>query len=110
MDTTLVFALGMIGALAPEVVRLYSIRNNPRQFKWSRFYLVVSTLFACLGGVIAVTLPTTTYWGALYVGVSTPVFVNKILERGAQLSRPDWKIASEPYEKATFFQSFLRGL
>lgn len=73
-----IFLLGCIGAIAPEIVRLYNLRTNP-QFTWSWFYLVVSTLFALLGGLIAWVLPSTTYYGAFYAGVTTPVLITTII-------------------------------
>lgn len=108
MDTRLTFLLGVIGALAPEIVRLYSIRT--KQFKWSWFYLIISVLFACLGGVIAMFLPTVTYWGAFYAGISTPVFVNKILEKGMDISQPELKGPGLPFARPSFLRSFVRGL
>lgn len=83
-----IFVIGCIGALAPEMVRLYNLRNNPR-FRWSWFYLVISGCFALLGGLIAWILPTTTYYGAFYAGVATPVIVTTILrERKPAVPRP----------------------
>ena len=92
MDLNVVYMLGMVGALAPEIIRLYSIRDNPAQFKWSWFYLVISILFACLGGVVALVLPAITYWGALYAGISTPVLVNSAFKKGIELSEPKRKL------------------
>jgi hypothetical protein len=81
----------MVGALALEIVRLYAIRHDPTRFQWSWFYLVVSLAFAALGGLIALVLPATTYWGALYVGVSTPVLVTSMVKKGHERSRPELK-------------------
>jgi len=75
-----IFVIGCIGALAPEILRLYNLRTNP-QFEWSWFYLGISVCFALLGGLIAWILPTTTYYGAFYAGVATPVIVSTILRR-----------------------------
>jgi hypothetical protein len=91
MNSALVFALGMVGALAPEIVRLYGIREDPERFAWSWFYLMVSVAFAALGGLLALVMPATTYWGALYIGVSTPVLVNSIVRKGRQVSRPQMR-------------------
>ena len=73
-----IFLFGCIGAMAPEIVRLYNLRHNQSR-RWSRFYFFVSLLFMFLGGVLAWILPTTTYWGAFYVGVSTPLIVSTIV-------------------------------
>ncbi len=77
---------GMIGALAPEIVRLYSIRVNPRKFRWSWFYVLVSLVFAGLGGALALALPATTAWAALYVGISTPTVVTALVRKGRELA------------------------
>jgi hypothetical protein len=109
MQTGTVFLLGMVGALAPEIVRLYSIRSDPSQFTWSAFYIVVSILFACLGGICALVLPATTAWGALYAGISTPVLINTALKTPMKLSG-----ASRPKSVAPtrygYFRSFTEAL
>ena len=74
-----IFIFGCVGAVAPEIVRLYRIRNDPA-FNWSWFYLIISLLFAGLGGLVAWILPATTYWGAFYAGAAMPVIVSTILK------------------------------
>jgi hypothetical protein len=87
-----VFTLGMVGALAPEIVRLYTIRSHPGEFTWSATYLVASALFAGLGGVVAFALPATTAWGALYAGISTPTLVTAALKKARSArSKPETK-------------------
>jgi hypothetical protein len=110
MTTMTIFLLGMAGALAPEITRLYSIRSKPKQFKWSWFYLLISVLFAALGGLLAVILPTVTTWGAFYVGVSTPLIISKIVEKGIDVSRPNFKKSVLPAEKPVSLSSFIKGL
>jgi len=66
-----------IGALAPEIVRLYRLRNKPPG-KFSSFYILVSLAFAALGGVVALVLPATTVWAAFYAGVTWPTLVSTI--------------------------------
>lgn len=83
-----IFIFGCIGALAPEVVRLYNLRTKSK-FGWSGFYVLISVLFALLGGAIACILPTTTYYGAFYAGVAAPVTVTTIKRNS------DPKIATE---------------
>lgn len=72
-----IFVLGCVGALAPEIVRLYNLRHDTG-FNWRSFYVIISVFFMFLGGVIAWILPATTYWGAFYVGVSAPVIISNI--------------------------------
>jgi|GEM_PF-5405311 hypothetical protein len=75
MPEILIFAMGCIGAIAPEIVRLYKIRTKPLP-RFPRSYYLISILFALLGGVVAIILPATTLWGAFYAGVSLPVLIS----------------------------------
>jgi hypothetical protein len=101
---------GMLGALAPEIVRLYAIRRNPRRFRWTWFYVVVSLLFAGLGGALAVALPATTAWAALYVGVSTPTVVNAIVRKGRELTATELKGPPGRPVQLSAVDSYLNGL
>lgn len=109
MNTGLVFLLGMIGALAPEIVRLYAIRHSPARFRWSWFYAVVSLAFAALGGTLALALPATTYWGALYVGVTTPVLVTTIAKK-AREATGGGELRGSFDRRYSTIDSFLYGL
>jgi len=80
MQPLTVLVVGMVGALAPEVVRLYSLRTKGESF--SAFYFVISFVFAALGGFVAFVLPATTLWGAFYAGLSTPIVVSTAMKRG----------------------------
>ena len=83
-DKQIIFTLGCFGALAPEVLRLYRIRNKPRPNSWSWFYFVISIVFAVLGGVVAIILPATTFLAAFYAGISTPLIINTVLKNAPQ--------------------------
>jgi hypothetical protein len=76
-NSILVFALGCIGALSPEVVRLYKLRHRPLK-KFSSYYYAASGVYACLGGVVAVVLPSVTVWAAFYAGVTWPTLISTI--------------------------------
>jgi hypothetical protein len=86
MSVSSVLLLGMLGASAPEVVRLYSLRQRPPK-TWSLFYLAISLLFAALGGTVAVLLPATTPWAAFYAGISTPTLVTTALRKASESRR-----------------------
>jgi hypothetical protein len=104
------FLLGCVGAIAPEIVRLFTMRNNPDRFKWSWFYLIISLLFAALGGVFAVYLGAPNPAGPIYTGLTTPVFINKALA-GASGSKKLKAVEGEASApKSVSFQSFLSGL
>lgn len=111
MNLIVVFLIGCIGALAPEILRLYSLRNNPDRFKWSWFFIGISILFASLGGLVALLLPATTYWGAFYVGISTPVLINTALKKGLDLQQPQLKSKRQiDVQGYSLLSSFLRAL
>lgn len=77
----LVFVLGCVGALAEEIIRLYALRNKPPKWFSSSWYLVVTGLYACLGGVVAILLPAVTPWAAFYAGVTLPTLIGTIAHR-----------------------------
>lgn len=83
MDTGLyIFLVGSVGALAPELVRLYGLATGGKQVVWSPgFYIPISVLFAALGGLIAVILPSENLQSAFYAGVSTPVLISTALKK-----------------------------
>lgn len=103
---------GMLGALAPEVVRLYTIRHNPRRFQWSWFYVLVSLSFSGLGGALALALPATTAWAALYVGISTPTVVTTIVRKGKEAAATEFKASPVPGRTArlSLVDTYLYGL
>ena len=72
----LVFALGCVGALAPEVVRLYRLRTRPPKKGFSWFYYVISFVYALLGGIVALALPAVTIHAALYAGITASVTIS----------------------------------
>jgi hypothetical protein len=84
----LVFLLGCIGALAPEIVRLYKLRHRPPKSIISLWYFVTTAVYAALGGVVAVTLPAVTLWGALYAGITTPVLISTAAKHREEITKP----------------------
>jgi hypothetical protein len=111
MKSEIIFVCGMVGAIAPEIVRLYSIRNEPSKFEWSSFYLVASVLFTVLGGFMAWVMPAVNYFGAFYVGISTPVLINSLIEKSMNALQPQLKgVGPHTYQKYNKVQSFIRGL
>ena len=110
MNALTVFILGLVGALAPEVIRLYSLRYNPALFKWSWFYLIVSLLFCGLGGLVALILPATTPWGAFYAGISAPTLVTAAVKKGLSAAKKEFKRFTPPATPLPFFRSFIEGL
>jgi len=69
------FILGFIGAIAPEIVRLYKIRlKHYCKVPWT--YWLFSLLFSLLGGLLTLLIPATTPWGAFYIGLAAPVIIS----------------------------------
>jgi len=110
MSPVVIILVGSLGALAPEILRLYSLRNNPDQFRWSWFYIIASVAFAGMGGFVALLLPATTYWGAFYVGISTPVLINTALKKGLDRQQPHFRSVGSEIQQHSLIRSFLKGL
>jgi hypothetical protein len=88
MHPWVVFLVGTVGALAPEIVRLYNLRLG-RSEPITGYYLTISIIFAALGGLVAVLLPATTPWAAFYAGISTPVLINTALRQASRGQRSE---------------------
>jgi hypothetical protein len=73
------FLMGCIGALAPEIIRIYNLRLSPT-LRWSWSYLLFSFPFILLGGFMAYILEPTTSYAAFYTGVSTPFIVTTLVK------------------------------
>lgn len=73
---------GAVGAMAPEIVRLYGLATGGQKLNWSPgLYIPASLAFAGLAAFIAAILPSGNLQSAFYTGVSTPVLVNAILRK-----------------------------
>jgi hypothetical protein len=83
LPTLNTFVIGCIGATAPEIVRLYNLRSEPR-FQWSWGYLLYSIPFILLGGFIAWILEPSSKYAAFYAGISTPVLVTAVAKNSGQ--------------------------
>lgn len=79
------FAIGCIGAIGPEIYRLYNLRTkNLSKSDWPWSYLLYSVLFAMLGGFIAFVLEPTTRWAAFHGGLTTPAFLTTVMKNTAK--------------------------
>jgi hypothetical protein len=79
LNGLLVFALGSFGALAPEIIRLYELRW--KSVKFSCWYLFLSLLYAIVGGVVALILPSVNYYAAFYAGITAPITISTIARK-----------------------------
>jgi hypothetical protein len=69
------FLIGCVGALSPDIVRLYNLRNSLTSVSIPFPYFLISLAMALLGGLIALIQPTTTYYGAFYAGIAAPAII-----------------------------------
>jgi hypothetical protein len=82
-----VFLAGCIGALAPEVVRLYQMRSRRRSVKFDRFYVGVSLAYILLGGYTASIFPgATTEFASMSVGVGLVCVLNTMARIAGRLA------------------------
>jgi hypothetical protein len=118
MSTTLeYFGLGAVGALAPEIVRLYSLAKSNDKYKFTPFYLIMSVVFAALGGLLAIVLPTENLQSALYAGIGTPLIISSVLkkatgqaESGQPQTNGEKKAAAPRAAHPSRMASFLAGI
>ena len=108
-----VFGVGVIGAAAPEILRLYTIREDPSKFRWSRYFVVISLVYVALGGFVALLFQPSSYYSAFYTGLAFPFIVNSLSERAQNKLTPQVKGASAVGRGRGRFsplQSFIKGL
>ncbi len=73
---------GMLGALVPEILRLYQKRDSLHRRKFSFSYFAISFVYAACGGALALILSASTLWAAFYIGATFPVTISGIMRRG----------------------------
>ncbi len=84
MDTppkAVVFILGCVGAIAPEIIRLYKLRRKAPKELFTFWVYVASLLYAGFGGLVAITLPAVNVGAAFYAGITTPTLISAIARR-----------------------------
>ena len=87
LDNYEVFFIGCVGAIAPEILRLYKLRNSLR-FTWSWAYVLISIVFVLLGGFVAYILEPSNNYAAFYSGVGTPFIINAITKETQGAATP----------------------
>jgi hypothetical protein len=75
-----VFLLGFLGTLAPEILRLYDLRYKITSLQFPKGYFAISIAYASLGGVVAIILPAVNYYAAFYTGVTLPATLSAIVK------------------------------
>lgn len=116
LTVEMAFLLGAAGAAAPEILRLYELRNHTEQFKWTWNYLFLTVPFLVLGGLVAVVLPATTVWGAFYSGLSLPVIITAAAKKtpagstGQVVTAADGSGAVGPARPLSGLRAYLNAL
>jgi hypothetical protein len=116
LTVEMAFLLGAAGAAAPEILRLYELRNHTEQFRWTWNYLFLTVPFLVLGGLVAVVLPATTVWGAFYSGLSLPVIISAAAKKaptgstGQIVTAADGSKVAKPERPLTGLQAYLNAL
>ena len=87
LDNYEIFLIGCVGAIAPEILRLYKLRNSLR-FTWSWGYVLISIVFVLLGGFVAYILEPSNNYAAFYSGVGTPFLINAITKESQGAAIP----------------------
>jgi hypothetical protein len=78
-----IFIAGFVGALAPEIVRLYELRRSPQTFQ--PWYYAVSIVYALLGGYVATLLPGVASSGQLWWAFAVGAGLNAVVSLAAKL-------------------------
>jgi hypothetical protein len=82
LGTTSVLLFGGVGALAPDIVRIYNLRETGEFGPFTVGYLLASLGMAVIGAVVALALPATTTWSALYAGIAAPAIISTVVRNG----------------------------
>jgi hypothetical protein len=82
------FIAGCIGAIAPEILRLYQMRLA-EEIKFSRFYFIISGLYILIGGYVASIFPIvegqTPFW-AMCIGIGLVTTINTMAKIAVTLN------------------------
>ena len=95
LDNYQVFFIGCVGAIAPEILRLYRLRNT-LAFSWSWSYILISIAFVLLGGFVSYILEPSNNYAAFYSGVGTPFIINAIAKETQTQAIPAPQLATKP--------------
>lgn len=83
-DPLVRFLWGTLGAVAPEIVRIYRITTGTSQGKlpiFGRRYFLISVMFAVMSGFIVLASGKTAALECIWIGVSVPAIISHVLRR-----------------------------
>lgn len=83
-DPAVRFLWGALGAVAPEIVRIYRITIGMSQGRLPVFgsrYFLISVVFAVMSGFIVLASGKTAPLECVWIGVSVPAIISHVLRR-----------------------------
>lgn len=76
MEWWAMFTWGLVGAIIPEVIRVYKILIEAKDFYYPKKLFLITVLLAILGGAIAVAFESSSPRNAILIGFATPTIVS----------------------------------
>jgi uncharacterized membrane protein len=76
MEWWAMFAWGLIGGIAPEIIRAYRILIETIDFYYPKKLILISAVLAILGGFIAIAFESSSPLNAILIGFATPTIVS----------------------------------
>jgi hypothetical protein len=92
------FIAGSIGAIAPEILRLYQIRMTS-EIRFSKFYFVISVIYILLGGYVASIFPgLKNSFFAMCIGVGLVTTINTMAKIAGILNKGVKAVGGKRFE------------
>jgi len=85
LDWTIIGS-GFVGAAAPEIVRLYRLRDQLPKIRGG--YLLISAAFFLLGAFVAWIFQAASPYAAFYVGACTDTLISSIVGKAPTVTLP----------------------
>ena len=83
-DPAVRFLWGTLGAVAPEIIRIYRITTGVSQARLPAFglqYFLVSVAYVVMSGFIVLASGKTSPLECIWIGVSVPAIISTVLRR-----------------------------
>jgi hypothetical protein len=75
------FFWGVVGAVVPEVVRLYLINTNQQPLpRFTQMYFIISLVFMALAGLFTIACRPKTPFRAIWIGIAFPPIVSLLMK------------------------------
>lgn len=80
------FVLGCIGAMTPEIIRLYKIKTIKPSIDNITYYVLLNIAYIIMGGVVAWLLEASSFYAAFYIGASWDTMISAIGFKPSQIT------------------------